>query len=1130
MSPRGPLQLPYHVLEEVLPTNHTTKAPISVISTAKLRQLAERWSGVQSAERSNFQLYLTELTDALGAERPRPAGAGYCFEHPVRVVSRDGSESTNFIDLYKQGHFVLEAKDQERDEGDSTLLRRAFGQALSYAVALEGSRPPYLLVLDVGKSLIVWDRWSGSYGGFNAGRRIALANLAEPQRRADAELIRDIFEDPAARDPRAHAAAVTREVAGKLAALATTLEQRGHSPEDVASFLIRCVFTMFAEDIGLLPGDPFQTAVAEIGLSDPGEFEVAVRELWQAMDTGQRFGLRKLLRFNGHFFRDPGTLPLTREDMVALHEASMADWASVEPSIFGTLLTRALDPEERHRLGAEFTPRAFVERVVRPTIEAPVRERWTLVQAEALQLHQTGKRKDREKALSRLRHFHEWLRSLRILDPACGSGNFLYVALNTLKRVEFELLRMIEEISGQPELAVEEVGPWQFHGIEIKPWAREVAELCLWAGHFQAWRELHGHAQPPEPVLRDTGALECRDAVLAWDTIVEDALRVRQDPTPRIRHQVTGELVPDPAATLPYMEHIGVRQARWPEAEFIVGNPPYMGRGRQREAFGDGYVDALRAAYPDVPDNADYVMYWWHRAAAEIAAGRALRAGLITTNTIRQRHNRAVIQAAQNRGAHVIWAVPDHPWIDEAGSAAVRVSMTVLSAGAEESARIVQVGEDGSVESEAIVGVISADLTGAPDVVRAAGEPLLSNKGVCQQGFTLVGEGFRLSKDEGESLIAMDPSHADIVRPLRAGRDIGRVPRGLYTIDFGLMSEEEAQAYPVLYDIVRDRVKPQRDGQRRAQRKRYWWRYGEPTVGLREALAGLDRFIVTVETAKHRIFRFLPTGVAAEHSVVCVAVDDAFALGVLSSNIHVTWALAAGGRLGVGNDPRYQKVMCFDPFPFPAAGDDVTERVRQLAERLEAHREQAIARGATITGMYNILEKLTEGAQLTPAERDVHETAACGTLRDLHHKLDAAVAAVYRWSWPLSEEQILMQLVALHDERREEENAGHVRWLRPAFQRQRFIRVTAETVLELEAEMEAVGTDGPRLDWPPAAVDQIRAVQESLAAGERTVEEIASRYRNARRELVQRHLETLVMLGEARIDGAGGYDVLPESA
>jgi hypothetical protein len=425
--------------------------------TQNLRNLAAKWDAVPPAERANFHLYLVDLAEALEVGRPQPHGSGYEFELPISIVNPNGSTTTKFADLYKAGHFLLEAKDEAGADSRDILLRRAFGQARQYAAWVPGAPPPYLLVLDVGKTLMVWDNWSGSYGDYHAGQRIALSTLAD--RPEDIALLRDIWSNPNARDPRGRAEAVTRETAEHLAELATSLEARGQDPELVARFLIRCVFTMFAEDVGLLRDEPFRQAV-EIGVDDPAEFVVTIEGLWKAMDEGSRFGFRKYLRFNGHFFKDQRALPLTREDLRILLEAARADWAEVEPSIMGTLLTRALDPHERHKLGAEYTPREFVERLVRPTVEEPIRERWTRVQAEVLQLRShVGKsastiKKHDKQALESLRGFHEWMRGLRFLDPACGSGNFLYVTLSVVKQIELEVIRAIEEITRAPEIAL----------------------------------------------------------------------------------------------------------------------------------------------------------------------------------------------------------------------------------------------------------------------------------------------------------------------------------------------------------------------------------------------------------------------------------------------------------------------------------------------------------------------------------------------------------------------------------------------------------------------------------------------------------------------------------------------------
>ncbi|MGI9183158.1 MAG: type IIL restriction-modification enzyme MmeI [Longimicrobiaceae bacterium] len=416
------------------------------MTASLLRELTTRWATARPGERANAQSYVIGLCQALGVEPPRPAGSGYEFEYPIRVVSRDGTETTNFIDLYKAHHFALEAKDEAEGKSNDLLLRKAFGQLRGYVGHLPHERPPYLLVLDVGRTLLVWDRWNGDYGGFNAARRIDLRTLAD--RPEDAELLRDIWTDPAARDPRSRAIVVTREIAGRLGQLAVELEREGYEYERVARFIMRCVFTMFAEDVGLLPGEPFRRLLDEAALEDPREFVPLAAELWRAMDWGERFLLKKLLRFNGHFFRDAEALPLSRNALSFLLSAAEADWQHVEPTIFGTLLTRALDPVKRHRLGAEYTPREFVERLVRPTVEQPLRERWTAVQAEVLQLRESGRPKDRKEAEQRLRDFHEWLRSLRFLDPACGSGNFLYVTMHLVKRIELEVIRALEELTG----------------------------------------------------------------------------------------------------------------------------------------------------------------------------------------------------------------------------------------------------------------------------------------------------------------------------------------------------------------------------------------------------------------------------------------------------------------------------------------------------------------------------------------------------------------------------------------------------------------------------------------------------------------------------------------------------------
>ncbi|HEY0153748.1 MAG TPA: DNA methyltransferase [Longimicrobium sp.] len=1089
-----------------------------------LRQLAEKWANVPAGELANSQSYLTELAMALGVAPPRPRGSGYEFEYTLPVIDRSGRAVTIRIDLYRAEHFILEAKDTGGGSAAEKVLRGAYAQAKGYAGEVPHGPPPYLLVLDVGRTLLAWDRWAGTYGGFALARRFDLATLW--QRPDDIELLRAIWEKPASLDPRGRAAAVTREVAARLAELSALLEARGFEQERVARFLMRCVFTMFAEDVELLPEKPFQTAVQQYG-ENPAEFAEVMAELWKSMDEGRRFGMRKLLRFNGHFFHDAEVLPLTRDDLAVLLRAAKADWREVEPTIFGTLLTRALDAEERHRLGAEYTPREYVERVVRQTVDVPVRERWGATLAEAMRLRERGKKKEREAAERLLRDFLVWLRGLRFLDPACGSGNFLYVTLHTVKRIELEVLHEIEQITGHPELPLEDVGPAQFHGIEVKPWAREIAELTLWIGYHQFRLTHFKGGAVPEPVLKDTGTLELRDAVLEWDDErVEVPEKSRLDPTPRIKHPVTGKLVPDPNARLPYYEYRGARQALWPQADFIVGNPPYMGQYRMRESFGDGYVDALRAGYPELPDSADYVMYWWSRAASAVAKGQTVRSGLITTNTITQKQNRVAIEAASSHGAHIVWAVADHPWIEAEAGAAVRVAMTVMGQQPGEAVLVV-VDETGNVIREVASTRLNADLSTHADVPGAAAVPLAANKGLATPGVKLHGAGFILTPDEALAIRMTGSHYIEVVKRYLNGKDLNSRPRGVYVIDFALMEEDAARLFPLTFDIVRDRVKPERDANKREGRKTYWWRFGEPNQKLRSLIAGLPRYIATSETSKHRFFTFLDSDVAPDNMLVCVGTTECFHLGILSSRLHTVWAVAAGGRLGVGNDPRYNKSLCFDPFPFPDPTPDLRVKIGEVAERLDEHRKAALARDerVTMTGMYNVVEKLRSGEALTPKERDVHQIAACGVLRDLHDELDRLVAEAYGWPWPMEREAILERLVSLHDERVEEERRGLVRWLRPEYQIPRFGRggdagPAAELAL---ADADATpAAPAERRPWPAGAVEQITALMAQVAAASATAEEAAAAFDGAPPALVRQYLDALVMAGEVRLDPDSG--------
>lgn len=1121
--------------------------------TPKLRTLAERWRTSTLGERQAFQSWFRDFCGALGVDQPAPHENGvYCFEQPVKAITADGNLTTNFIDCWKAGHFAVEAKATGNGEGPKDVpLRKAFKQLTQYVAAEPGTIPPYLMVVDVPRELIIWEGWRGGFGGFAAGRRILLDQL--PDRPDDIALLQDIFAQPTVRDPRGKAQQVTRDTAGKLAELAAAFEDRGHDPERVARFLMRCVFCFFAEDVGLLPKKLFERTLEtaretarETG--DSAHVAETITALWRVMDAGGMFGADKIQKFNGHFFRTLESLPFEPADVQLLVEAAGFEWSGVEPSIFGTLLVRALEPAERHKLGAEYTPREYIERLVEPTVVEPLRERWSAVQARVTQLEADAAAiapgelsaaprrpsgagqavrprstkivaKLRAEAIQEVQSYHAWLRSLRFLDPACGSGNFLYVTMAAVKRIELEVLRELARLhGGQEGLVLDEVHPRQFHGIEVNWWAREIAELTLWIGYHQFWREAHGGRTPPVPILEDTGTIECRDAILAWDATVHRPEKDEPDLTPRLPHPVTGDLMPDPAARIEYVEYVGARRAEWPEADFIVGNPPYIGGTSMRGALGSGYVDALRAVYETEGfDGADLVMYWWVRAAERVADGRTVRAGLITTNSISQMRNRRLVPGALSDTARFVWAIPDHPWVDDSEGAAVRVAMTVVASNAGP-ATLPTIDAEGHILGVQRVARLNSDLRPGVDVAHAAERVLLASRGLSSNGYNLRGAGFILEADEAARLLREGAGPSDVIRAYRNGKDLTGRPRGAFLIDLNQATEDEARRYPRLFDILRDRVYPERAVKKEASAREFWWRLWRTRPELRAAASGLARYIATPETAKHRFFCFLSSDIAPDHALVAIALEDAFTLGVLSSSVHVQWALAAGSRLGVGNDPRYNKTKCFDPFPFPDPAPELRERIGALAERLDQHRKDAIARDerVTMTGMYNVVEKLRSGEALTPKERAIHEVAACGILRDMHDELDALVAEAYGWPWPMAKEEILERLVALHDERLAEEKRGMIRWLRPEYQIPRFApEHVAESDLPAAAAVEEV-TPAALVPWPATAVEQLAALQALVGRAPLTEAEAAAAFAGADRRLVGRHLETLAMLGEVR--------------
>ena len=756
---------------------------------ANLDSFIARWtSGEGGQERANYQMFLTELCDALEVPRPDQAAHdavlnAYAFERAVTFRGR--------VDLYKRGSFVLEAKQSRRPgtekaaqsslfdpEPEETaplgrrtasrawniLMLNARQQAEQYAKALPASEgwPPFLIVCDVGHCLEIYADFTGqgkNYAQFpdRQGFRIYLEELRQEDVR---ERLRLIWLDPQKLDPTKIAAKATREVAERLAKVSKHLEgatgkdgKKLYDPETVALFLMRCLFSMFAAsvDVELLPKNSFRDVLKRCK-DDPSLFPRLVGQLWEAMDKGSfAFALeREVKQFNGYLFKNRRVLPLPSEEIGELYEAARKDWKLVEPAIFGTLLEQALDPAERHKLGAHYTPRAYVERLVVATILEPLKAEWANVQATA-----EGKRAegDPKGAAAIVRNFHAMFCDIRILDPACGTGNFLYVSLELMKRLEGEVLEALASLAGQARFAgyeLKTIDPHQFLGLEVNPRAAAITELVLWIGYLQ-WHFRTRGGMPPEPILRDFKTIEVRDAVLAWD-----AKELARD-----EHACLIARTDAKGNKVEVYRYKNPKRPEWPEADYIVGNPPFTAGQNFREQFGDEYAEALWKVHPNISGGADLVMFWWdHAAKLLIRKGTTLhRFGFVTTNSITQEFSGRVVAChlKAKKPISIRMAIPNHPWTKATkGAAAVRIAMTVAEAGTHEGVLRETLKEEALETDEPLItfrestGQINSNLTIGIDVTSAT--KLSANKDICHDGVKLHGQGFIVTPSEAEHL------------------------------------------------------------------------------------------------------------------------------------------------------------------------------------------------------------------------------------------------------------------------------------------------------------------------------------------------------------------------------------------
>jgi type II restriction/modification system DNA methylase subunit YeeA len=931
------------------------------------QEFIAKWTEVSLTEKAASQSHFIDLCRLLDQPSPieaDPTGDFYTFEKGATKAPGPTEGKRGWADVWKKGCFAWEYK------GPHANLDKAYQQLQQYRESLEN--PPLLVVSDI-QSITVHTNFT------NSVKQVTTFTLDDLLDSEKLDQLRRVWTEPTAFRRHETPEQVTERAAQEFARLAERLRHRGENPDRAARFLIRLLFCLFAEDVRLLPENLFSKLVAATR-TKPEPFVAQLRQLFGAMRTGGFFGVEQIPQFDGGIFDDDEVLQLDVEGLRVLHHISGLDWGSIEPAILGTLFERSLDPSKRAQLGAHYTSRDDILTVVEPVLMAPLRRRWVEVREQARSLVERrkssggGHRTQRNNELMRLlAGFTEEIAAVRVLDPACGSGNFLYVALKQLLDLEKEVITFASEV-GLPTF-FPKVGPEQVHGIETNEYAHELATATVWIGYIQ-WLKDNGFGRPSEPILKPLETVILMDAIMSSD------------------------------------EQNNSVEPEWPEADVIVGNPPFLGDKKMQAELGAAYVGNLRRLYKDrVPGGADLVTFWFERAREEIESGRVQRVGLLATNSIRGGMNRRVLERIKQTG-DIFFAESDRPWI--LGDAAVRVSMVGFDDGSETYRTL-----DGrSVEA------IFADLTGALDLTIA--KPLSENMGIAFIG-TQKGGAFDLPSSVAHHMLSSPNPHgkpnSDVVRPWVNGMDITRRPRGMWIIDFGaFMSEEEAALYEAPFEYVSEHVRAYRTTTKSEQRTgNIWWLHQRPRPDMRKAIADLPRFICTPRVAKHRLFVWLDSATLADSATVVFARDDDYFFGVLHSWVHALWAVRMGTWLGAGNDLRYGPTMCFETFPLPWPPGDEPDNNACVASIAEAARELDDLRRNWLNPE-GASEAELKKRTLTKLYND-HPT----WLQNAHERLDKEVFAAYCWPHDISAEEILTNLLALNRERAENNAGGEVR-------------------------------------------------------------------------------------------------------
>lgn len=936
-----------------------------------------KWANTALGELQSGQPHFLDVCRLVGIDMPggdgkTDAGETFVFEQPLQKASGHGR-----ADVFYENHFAIEYKGADKYKD----LKAAYQQLLQYRENL--NNPPLLVVTDI-------NHWEIHSNFPNTEKRVYKFSHAEIASKPEVmDWLRAMFQAPERLHPRRNTEQVTKDAADAFQLIADNMRGWDAEPTRIAYFLTKLVFCLFAEDVGLLPtasSDSPQgifTHIIQESRGKPAVFKQYVQNLFVAMNEGGMVLMRDIPYFNGTLFNVVTVEELQQEALDALAKAARLNWESIEPSIFGTLFERSLDPQKRSQRGAHYTSRDDILLIIEPVLMQPLRYEWDTVQLEAAPIRQrydnarTGRAKT--KARVRLLELRERIlrriRETTVLDPACGSGNFLYVALQMLMDLEKEVIQ--HPLWTGLQMASREVHPRQMYGIEIDPIAHALASIVVWIGFIQ-WREHHGYHYDAKPLLQDLSEnIVCQDAILAFDD--------EGNPT----------------------------EPEWPAVDVIVGNPPFLGGKKQRRELGDEYIERLLSNYPHIHGEADFSTYWFEKSRQQIESSKARRVGLLSTNSIRGVRSRSVLNRIKETG-DIFMAWSDREWILD--GAAVRISMVGFDDGSE-------LGKTLNGES---VRAINPDLTGLLDI--SAALPLAENKGISFMGLSPTGN-FPISNELAENMLNAEPHNRAVLRRYISGKDLTTRDRLNWIVDFTGKELGQARNYVLPMQYLLENVKPYRDKHKNAKLRANWWLFEATRTGMVNALGARSRQLMTSLTAKHRFFVWHPAEARAANTVVAIARDDDYMFGMLHSLIHVIWTLRIGATLE--DRPRYNNSLCFETFPFPwSPGTEDTSHpahaaISAAAAQLHEERDAWLnpedlsakqLKDHTLTNLYNALQ-VWRGLDTIKTKAAAADFAP--RLDELHRALDEAVCDAYGWEVAVldDEEEILRRLLELNLER-----------------------------------------------------------------------------------------------------------------